>query len=72
MQQWGESYWETYSPVVKMLTVRLILAIAIIHNIYSKAIDFFLEFPQADLKEDIWMQLPAGSQIDGQTVAESE
>lgn len=23
MQQWGENYWETYSPVVNMLTVRL-------------------------------------------------
>ena len=27
MQKWGDSYWETYSPVVIMLTVRLILAI---------------------------------------------
>ena len=34
MQQWGNSYWETYSPVVNLLTVRLILAIAKIHNIY--------------------------------------
>ena len=67
MQQWGESYWETYSPVVNMLTVRLILAIAKIHNLDSKAIDFVLVFPQADFKEDIWMQMPVGSQIDGQT-----
>ena len=55
-----------------MLTVRLILAIAKIHNIDSKAIDFFLAFPQAYLKEDIWMQLPVGFQIDGQTEAESD
>ena len=33
MQKWGDSYWETYSPVVNMLTIRLILAIAKIHNI---------------------------------------
>jgi hypothetical protein len=25
MQQWGVSYWETYSPVVNMLAVRLLL-----------------------------------------------
>ena len=55
-----------------MLTVRLILAIAKIHNLYTKAINFVLAFTQADLKEDIWMQLPVGFQIDGQTEAESE
>ena len=72
MQQWGDSYWETYSPVVNMLNVRLILAISKIHNPDSKAIDFVLAFPQADLKEDIWMQLQVGFQIDGQTEAESD
>ena len=72
MQQWGDSYWETYSPVLNMLTVRLILAIAKIHNLDSKAIDFVLAFPQADLEEDIWMQLPIGFQVDGQTEDESD
>ena len=72
MQQWGDSYWETYSPVVNILTVLLILEIARIHNLDSKAIDFVLAFPQADLKEYIWMHLPVGFQIDGQTEAESD
>ena len=72
IQQWGDSYWETHSPVVNMLTVRLILAIANIHNIDSKAIDFVLAFPQAYLKENIWMKLQVGFQIDGQTEAESD
>eukprot|EP00984_Skeletonema_dohrnii_P025786 scaffold14972_cov139-Skeletonema_dohrnii-CCMP3373.AAC.1 len=40
MQQWGENYWETYSPVVNMLTVRLLLIICKIHNLHSKSIDF--------------------------------
>ena len=31
-----------------------------------------LAFPQADLKEDIWMQLPVGFQVDGQTEADSD
>ena len=38
----------------------------------SKAIDFVLAFPQADLEEDIWMQLPIGFQVDGQTEDESD
>ena len=59
-QRWGGSYWETYSPVVNMLTVRLLLSICKIHNLQSKDIDFVLAFPQAELKEDIWMMLPVG------------
>ena len=35
-QQWGNSYWETYYPVANMLSVRLILAIAKLHNLDSK------------------------------------
>ena len=53
MQKWGDTYWKTYSPIVNMLGVRLILAITEIHKQESKAIDFVLAFPQADLKEDI-------------------
>ena len=44
MQQWGDNYWETYSPVVNMLSVRLILAIAKLQHLDSKAIDFVLAF----------------------------
>ena len=60
MQSWGENYLETYSPVVIILSVRLILAIAHIHGLNSKSIDFVLAFPQADIDIDIWMELPEG------------
>ena len=63
MQQWDDSYWETYYPVVNMLSVSLILAIAKLHNLNSKEIDFMLAFPQADLEEDIWMYLSIGFQV---------
>ena len=70
MQQWGGSYWEIYSPVVNILTVRLILAIYKIHSLDSKAIYFVLAFTQTYLEEDIWMQLPIGYQVNGQTEAD--
>ena len=60
MQQWGDKYWETYSSVVNMLSARLLLAICHIHGLDSKAINFVLAFPQADLDIDIWMELPEG------------
>jgi hypothetical protein len=60
MQQWGENYWETYSPVVNMLSVRLLLALSHLHNLETESIDFVLAFPQADLDVDVWMELPEG------------
>ncbi len=53
MQQWGTNYWETCSPVVNMVTVRLILLLARIYKLDSKAIEFVLAFPQAELYVDI-------------------
>ena len=55
-----------------MLTILLILAIDKIYSLDSKAIDFVLAFPKADPEEDIWMQLPIGFQVDGQTEADSD
>ena len=65
MLRWGDIHWETYSPVVNMLTVRLILAIDKLYNLDSKAIDFVLAFPEADLEEDIF-------QVNGQSEADSD
>ena len=53
-----------------MPTVRLILAIAKTHSLDSKPIDFVLAYPQSDLKEDILVQLPIVSQVNGQTEAD--
>jgi hypothetical protein len=33
MQTWGDNYWETYSPVVNMLSVRLLLCLSKIFNL---------------------------------------
>ena len=60
MQRWGENYWETYYPVVNIMSVHLLPEIAHIHCLNSKWIDFLLAFPQADIDIDIWMELPKG------------
>jgi hypothetical protein len=60
MHTWGQNYWETYAPVVNWASVRLILAIAKIHGLSSKSIDFVLAFPQADLEIPVFMELPIG------------
>ena len=45
------------------LTVRLLLLICKIHKLESRSIDFVLAFPQAELEEDIWMELPLGVSV---------
>ena len=60
MQTWGTNYWETYAPVVNWASVRLLLAVAKIHKLPSKSIDFVLAFPQADLEVPVYMELPLG------------
>jgi hypothetical protein len=60
MQTWGTNYWETYAPVVNWASIRLPLAVAKIHGLPSKSIDFVLAFPQADLKVPVYMELPLG------------
>jgi hypothetical protein len=60
MQTWGQNYWETYAPVVNWDSVRILLAVAKIHELSSKSIDFVLAFPQADLEVPVYMELPMG------------
>ena len=60
MQTWGENYWETYSPVVNWLSVRTLLAISVVHDLDTRAIDFTLAFPQADLDVAVFMEMPYG------------
>ena len=64
MQKWGVKYWETFSLVVNWMSVRLILILAIIHDLPARAIDFVLAFPQAELDTPIYMELPVGCDPD--------
>ena len=65
MQTWGVNYWETYAPTVNWISVRFLLVVAEIMQLETKAIDFVLAFPQADLDVPVYMELPAGMEFDG-------
>ena len=66
MQTWGQNYWETYAPVVNWAIVSIMLAVAKIHDLPSKSIDFVLAFPQADLEVPVYMELPMGFDCDSE------
>ena len=65
MQQYGVNYWETYSPTVNWIGVLFIMIVAQIIKLDTKAIDFVLAFPQADLNVPVYMELPAGMDLEG-------
>jgi hypothetical protein len=41
-----------------------LLALCNIHGLESESVDLILAFPQADLKVNIWMELPQGIVLD--------
>ena len=51
MQQWGDSYGETYSPVVNILSVRLILAISSYITSIQKQLTLCLPFHRQTWKK---------------------
>jgi hypothetical protein len=50
---------EYFASVVQWSNIRMVNTLAAIHNLIGKQIDFTQAFPQAQLKEDIYLRFPA-------------
>ncbi|CAM8885812.1 unnamed protein product [Rhodiola kirilowii] len=59
-QQLGIDYQDTFSPVVKPATVRLVLSIAASHGWCLRQVDVSNAFLHGHLKQDVYMQQPPG------------
>jgi hypothetical protein len=56
----GIDHTESIAPVVQWSTIRMVSTLAAMHNLKGKKIEFTQAFPQAKLKEDIYLRFPAG------------
>jgi len=61
----GVDYFETFSPVVKMATVRVVLALVSIHRWTIQQLDVNNALLQGDLSEDVYMTIPPGVSVSG-------
>ena len=59
-QQYGVDFDETFSPVIKPPTVRIILSLAVQFNWPLRQLDVRNAFLHGHLKEEVYMAQPSG------------
>ena len=59
-QKEGLDYFDTYSPVTRISSVRMLIAITAIHNLEIHQMDVKTTFLNGDLDEEIYMEQPEG------------
>ncbi|KAL0373734.1 UNVERIFIED_CONTAM: Retrovirus-related Pol polyprotein from transposon TNT 1-94 [Sesamum radiatum] len=59
-------YFDTYSPVTKIATIRTLIALSAIYGLIIHQMDVKTAFLNGDLKEEIYMEQPEGFVISGQ------
>ena len=65
-QKHGLDFFDTYSPVTRITSIRLLIAIAALHNMEIHQMDVKTAFLNGDLDEEIYMEQPKGFVAKGQ------
>ena len=56
-------YTDTYSPVAKFVSIRIILALSVQLGLIIHTVDMNTAFLNANLDEHIWVQIPPGTKL---------
>ncbi|GKF00665.1 zinc finger, CCHC-type containing protein, partial [Tanacetum coccineum] len=64
-QKEGIDYFDTYVPVARITTIRLLLALAAIHNLVIHQMDVKTAFLNGDLDKEVYMKQPEGFVMPG-------
>jgi hypothetical protein len=65
-QKEGEDFLDTYSPVARLTTIRVLLSLAASHGLLVHQMDVKTTFLNGDLEEEIYMDHPEGFVVNGQ------
>ena len=65
-QKQNINYFDTFAPVTRISSIRILIALASIHKFFIHQMDVKIAFLNGDLKEEIYMVQPEGCVISGQ------
>jgi hypothetical protein len=67
-QKEGEDFFDTYSPVASMTTIRVLLSLATSYGLLVHQMDVKTTFLNGELDEEIYMEQPDGFVVKGQEI----
>jgi hypothetical protein len=65
-QKEGEDFFDTYSPISRLTTIRVLLSLAASHGLLIHQMDVKTIFLNGELEEEIYMTQPDGFIVKGQ------
>ena len=64
-RQKGVDYFDTYAPVARITSIRVLFALASIHDLYIHQMDVKTTFLNGDLDKEVYMEQPEGFVLPG-------
>ena len=64
----GVDFCETYAPVIKFTSIRVLLALVAHHNLELHQMDVVTAFLNGEVDEDIYMEIPEGVPQNGNSL----